>query len=186
MYDPAKVAQAFSKLFQTYPSFQAGAADDALRVYFEAVEPYETGDILEAVTAFLNGSVPGTNANFAPPAPVFAGECRRQMNIRLRRDELDRAYRPKLPPPDVEHTPDGRARMLALATKAIANLTAVGGEEDADRSAKARERAEAELKRRVETGEMICISGAPFPLSQTLAKQLGYSVGDADGERDVA
>lgn len=174
MYDPAKVAHAFSKLFQTYPSFQAGAADETLRVYFEAVGPYATCDILEAVTAFLNGSVPGTNANFAPPAPVFAGECRRQMNIRLRRDELDRAYRPKLPPPDVERTPESQARVRTMMAEALHGLA---GNDDDDAVKAAESKAQwARVNQHF----------APDQDERSVAERLGYSVGDADGERDVA
>lgn len=119
-YDPARVATAFNKLFQTYPSFQAAEADEALRVYFEAVEPYQTIDIEQAVKNILSGSAPGMNPNFAPPAPALAGEVRRVMNLRLDAENREKRLHPRLPSPEVVHSPESIARVKAM----VANLSA--------------------------------------------------------------
>ncbi len=132
MYDPAKVAQALDRLFRTYPSFQAGeAADEALRVYFEAVEPYQTGDILDAAQNFITGTAPGVNPSFAPPAPAVAAECRRVMNLRLESEA--RSKKPALPPPDVVKSAESRERVRLAAAGLISSLAEQARTEEASK-----------------------------------------------------
>lgn len=181
-YDPERVATAFQRLFQTYPSFQAAEADDTLRVYFEAVGPYETTDIETAVDNFLVGSAPGHgNPNFAPPAPVIAAEVRRVLTRRL---DVERLTRRALPAPEPVIGEAERAR-VAQGLRDLASSLGAGSErEEAERAARRREDSEAEIRHRVETGEFISRPGATYPISRTLAKKLG--IGDPDGDREVA
>lgn len=165
-YDPQTVAAAFQRLFRTYPQFQADGAEDALRVYFEAVDPYETADIEAAVRNFLSGSAPGHNPAFAPSAPQVGAETRRVMSQRLEAEARSRAARPALPPPDIEKTPEQRARAKALVEQTVANLTGLTEPEhmaSADNRKSILERANARFD-----------------------SERGYGVGDPDGDRDVA
>lgn len=130
--DHQRIAAAFDRLFRTYGPLGQGSTPDEvtrdrierIKVYFEAVAPYAEDDVDAAVEAFLTGSAVGVNPNFAPPAPAFAGECRRQMNARLRRAELERLARPQLPPPDIEKTPEQRERAKAKVAEFLENLAA--------------------------------------------------------------
>lgn len=138
--DHKRIAAAFDRLFRTYgPLGQGNTPEEIARdrmervkVYFEAVALYLEDDVEAAVEAILTGSAAGINPNFAPPAPAFAGECRRQMNLRLRRDELERLARPALPPPDIEKTPEAMERGRAIMDAAIASLTAMNESESAE------------------------------------------------------
>lgn len=128
--DQQRIAAAFERLFRTYgPLGQGSTAEEItldrierIKVYFEAVAPYEEQDVEAAVDAFLSGSAPGVNPNFAPPAPAVGGETRRQMNLRLDKENRERRLRPALPPPDIEHTPESRARMKAILEAGLAKL----------------------------------------------------------------
>lgn len=174
---------AFAKLFQTYQSFQAATeaeADETLRVYFEAVEPYQTDDILKAVENFLNGNVPGANAAFAPPAPHVGAECRRVMNLRLNHERL---MRPALPPPtDREIPADERERVKAKFQAWKASIPQT--DEETERAAASKARGEREVRWLRDRGDLVELRGSSVPISQTLLRQ--FEVGDSDGDRDVA
>lgn len=105
---------------------------ERVKVYFDAVSLYLEDDVEAAVDAILTGTAAGFNPNFAPPAPAFAGECRRQMNMRLRRAELERLGHPRLPPPDIEKTDEQRQRARAKMQQAIDNLSAGNALESAE------------------------------------------------------
>jgi len=127
-----RIAIAFDRLFRTYGPLGQGSTPEEVardrmervKVYFDAVAMYPEDDVEAAVDALLAGSAPGVNPNFAPPAPVVASECRRQMNLRLRRLELERMARPQLPPPDIEKTPEARERAKAKVAEFLASLSA--------------------------------------------------------------
>jgi hypothetical protein len=130
--DHKRIASAFERLFRTYPQFGQGNSPEEItrdrvekaKVYFDAVAFYSEDDVEAAVEAILTGTAAGMNPNYAPPAPAFAGECRRQMNMRLRRAELERLGHPRLPPPDIEKTDEQRARARALMQQTVDNLSA--------------------------------------------------------------
>lgn len=126
-----RIAAAFDRLFRTYGPLGQGSTPEEIardriervKVYFDAVALYLEDDVEAAVEAILTGTAAGMNPNYAPPAPAFAGECRRQMNMRLRREELARLGHPRLPPPDIEKTDEQRARARAKMQQAIDNLS---------------------------------------------------------------
>lgn len=130
--DHQRIAAAFERLFRTYGPLGQGSTPEEItrdrieriKVYFDAVALYAEEDVEAAVEAVLTGTATGINPNFAPPAPAFAGECRRQMNMRLRRAELERIARPRLPAPDIEKTDEQRQRARAKMQEAIDNLSA--------------------------------------------------------------
>jgi len=129
--DHQRIAAAFERLFRTYGPLGQGSTPEEItrdrieriKVYFDAVAIYLEDDVEAAVEAVLTGSAAGMNPNFAPPAPAFAGECRRQMNMRLRRAELARLGHPRLPPPDIEKTDEQRQRARAKMEAAIDSLS---------------------------------------------------------------
>lgn len=171
-YDPEQVTAAFNRLFSTYPRFGGSDLGEAMRAYFEAVEPYETQDILAAVRNFLSGAAPGVNPAFAPSAPMVGAETRRVMNLRL---DAEHRSRIPLPPPMIEHTPEERQRMAAMADAAIARLTQSLRTEDA----------EAE-RRRAEGWARTNARFQPDMSPDTVKRRLGFSVGDPDGDADAA
>jgi hypothetical protein len=130
--DHQRIAVAFDRLFRTYGPLGQGSTPEEItrdrieriKVYFDAVAFYSEDDVEAAVEAILTGTAAGMNPNFAPPAPAFAGECRRQMNMRLRRAEQERLGHPRLPPPDIEKTDEQRARARALMQQTVDNLSA--------------------------------------------------------------
>lgn len=177
-----RIAAAFHRLFRTYQRSDRGDAEALIRermeqaaAYFEAVSIYEIGDIEAAVTAMCNGSAHGFNPAYQPPAPVVAAECRRQMGLRLRSEELDRMHRPQLPPPDIQRTPEAQARVRELMQTTVRGL---GG--DPDEEAKALDAAAKARWAKVNQ------HFAPPQDEREMAARLGYVVGDADGEADAA
>jgi hypothetical protein len=118
------VTAAFNRLFSTYPQFGTANFDEAVRAYFDAIEPYETQDILAAIRIFLTGSATGHNPAFAPSAPLVGSETRRQMNLRL--DSEARSRLPALPPPPMLRTAEQIARVDAMLAEVKANLARKG------------------------------------------------------------
>ena len=173
-----RIATALERLFRTYQ--QPGAGEEALRdrierakVYFDAVAPYEIVDIEQAVANFLSGSAPGINPSFQPPAPAVGAECRRCMNLRL--DSEHRMRQPALPPPDLEKSPESRARVKAKVAELISRLADDQRTEDA-----------AAAKRRADMQKRVDERFAPDPSPGATLQRLGFEVGDRDGHEDAA
>lgn len=130
-----------------------------MRVYFEAVMPYQTIDIINAVENFLTGSAPGNNPAFAPPAPAIGAECRRVMNLRL--ESESRIKRPALFF-ESKVSPEARERGRYRADQAIAYLQELADAERAPRIVLAN----AIMKRAAETL-------GPDPDPEATARRLG-------------
>ena len=118
-------------MFRTYQQSDRGDEEtvardriERARVYFEAVAPYGVADIEAGSRSLLSGSAPGVNPNFLPPAPVVAAECRRQMNLRLDRENREKKLRPALPPPSVKRTAEDRAKVKAMVDDLVQRTTA--------------------------------------------------------------
>ena len=164
----SKASAAMERLFRAYP--QSDRANDDLRermerfrLYLEAVEPYDLRDIGAAVQSFITGSAPGVNAAFLPPAPLVAAECRRLMNLRVDRENRDKRLHPALPPPDVERSPESRAKVKAMIDDVVANLAAKSLDDPVERH----------RKRIAKTNERF--DRDPY-----------FEVGDPDGAADAA
>jgi hypothetical protein len=165
-----RIAAAFDRLFRTYGPLGQGSTPEEItrdrieriKVYFDAVALYQEQDVEAAVDAFLSGSAPGVNPNFAPPAPAVGGETRRQMNLRVDRENRERASRPKLPPPDIERSAESQQRVRDLMERTVNGLKAMSPDEDPQ------ERHRKMLRRTNEyfDGE----------------RERGFTVGDDDGE----
>lgn len=172
------VAAALERLFSTYQQF--GRSDEptdrikAAAAYFEAVKPYELRDIDAAVTNFLNGSVPGVNASFAPPAPAVGAEVRRVMNLRLDSEQRRYAPRGSLPAPTIERTPDSMERVKAMMQQAVAGLTSEAPADDA------------EAKRRKQAFQSRVFDRFDPPQSEAeMRKRLHIESDDSDAEGDM-
>jgi len=139
-----------------------------MRAYFDAIEPFSTGDIEAGVKAFLQGAAPGHNPAFAPSAPMVGAEVRRQMTMRLDADARNR--RPALPPPDVVRSAESRERVKALVEHATGKLGEARCTDDARRSPPK------PMSERVRT--ML----EPDMSSEALALRLGFGVGNDDEE----
>lgn len=125
------IAEALDKLFRTYDRSDRNAdpgdlARDRMakaKVYFEAVDPYEAQDVVQAVTDFLTGNVPGGwNVAYAPNALQVGSATRRAMERRVERERLDRLALP--PPADdfVQDPPEVRAKNRAMLDQLAAEL----------------------------------------------------------------
>jgi hypothetical protein len=119
-----------TRLLGSWPSAAAPAdGEEQLRSYMLAVEDYHADDVTAGVDALIKGTAPGVNPSFLPPPAVVGAECHRQNHLRTTREARDKALRPALPPPMVEHSAESRARVKALVDKAVGNLS-VAPEED--------------------------------------------------------
>lgn len=146
-----------------------------MKVYLEAIEPYEVRDINTAVTNFLTGAAPGHNPAFAPAAPQLAAECRRVLNLRLDHEQRMGLKRPRLPPPDVVRSPESQARVKALAERTINDLASVLRTEDA-----------AEARRKSDFVARVHDRFQPDMSDDAVAERLmGWRVGN-DGEGEAA
>lgn len=168
-----KIAAALERLFRTYPQSDRGdALDVALermeraKIYFDALAQYDLRDIEIGIAALISGSAPGVNPNFIPPAPVVAGEVRRQMGLRHHREDIDRIAQPKLAPPDVERTPESQARVRELMNRTVAGL----------RGMTEKDSAEADARRKALWDR----TNASFDAER------GYSIGDPEDAADAA
>lgn len=140
-----------------------------------AVEDYPADDVEAAIDSFLKGTAPGVNASFLPPAPAVGAECRRQLHLRVDRENRERKLRPQLPPPDIVHTPEERARVQQKIDDLLANLAAAMETEDAS------------LTRR-KLGQFAKTNAkfAPDMSPAAVRRRLGFEVGDPEGAEDAA
>lgn len=116
-----RIAEALDRLFRTYQQSDRNADPGELarerigkaKVYLEAVAIYEARDVEAGVDSLLNGSFPGHNPSFVPPAPVVGSATRRAMEFWLDSERRANLGHPRLPPPDIEKSPESRARVRA-------------------------------------------------------------------------
>jgi hypothetical protein len=120
--DIAQATRALEGLFRTYPGFKADDLAATIKTYLHAVSIYETQDVIQGISDFITGNVPGHNAAFAPSAPQVGSAVRRAMERRVERERLDRLALP--PPADdfVQDPPEVRAKNRALLDKLAADL----------------------------------------------------------------
>ncbi len=120
--DTAQATKALEGLFRTYPGFKADDLGATIKTYLHAVSIYETQDVIQGISDFITGRVPGHNAAFAPSAPQVGSAVRRAMERRL---EAERINRLSLPPPAddfVQDPPEVRAKNRALMDELAKSL----------------------------------------------------------------
>lgn len=154
-----------------------GEGAEQLRSYLLAVEDYPEGDVEAAINSLIKGNAPGVNPNFLPPPAVVGGECRRLMNLRLESERRDKLRQPALMAPDIDRSPEERARVKARIEAFVADqVTEANGPET--------------IKRRNEqwakTNAMFMPDMSDAAMSERLVRKTGYSVGDPEGQADAA
>lgn len=124
--DTTQATKALEALFRTYPGFRADDLAATVKTYLHAVSIYETRDVIQGISDFITGNVPGHNPAFAPSAPQVGSAVRRAMERRL---ESERLSKLSLPPPadDFEQDPPevrakNRARLDALAASLASTM----------------------------------------------------------------
>lgn len=158
-------------LFATFPP-QTGDLQAMLEAYDLALEGHDERDIETAVRRFIRGEVAGHNANFAPTAAKLGEAVRAAMNDRL--DHEHRHKPPPLPPPDIEKTPESRARVAAMVNELIERTAAQNRTDDA---------AKIKAAQWAKTNARFTPDMDPDAMRQRL---MPYASGDEDGDRDVA
>ncbi len=167
-------------LFSTYPAFQSGDARTALTAYDITLAGLPEQDISSGLKLFLQGMVDEHNKSFAPPAPLVGTVIRNIRDGRLHREkwnteaiaQIEARQQPK------EHDEPTRKvfvqRMFdgAVVLESEAALTP-------EAIAKKKAAAAAYLEAHDKTFD---IERSP----EATARRLGYTVGDPDGDRDVA
>jgi hypothetical protein len=151
------------RLLGVYPPLNTADAEQAVRNYLLAVDDYTAADVEAAVNTFIKGTAPGVNPSFLPPPPAVGAECRRQMNLRCDREQRERNFRPKLPPPDIERDEASQARVKELMERTARGLRTPDSDDPVARH-----------KRQLDK------TNARFD------QERGYSVGDPDAEWDAA
>lgn len=154
-----------------WPSQAVDDGEELLRGYLLAVEDYPAEDVEMAVDCLVKGIAPGVKPNFRPNPAETGSECRRQMGLRLRREELDR--KPALPPPDIQRTPESQARVRELMEATVTGLANETDDATAQAASKAR-------------WAKVNQHFAPPQDDDEMAARLGYVTGDADGAADAA
>jgi hypothetical protein len=146
----------------------ADDSDELIRGYLLAVDDYSIDDVTAAVDTLIKGTAPGVNPSFRPRPSEVGAECRRQMNLRLEHERIERLVRPQLPPPMVEHSDEDRERVKARLDAYLSD-TGAAKIDGADREiAGALRRANERFKPSDDPIEM--------------KRRLGFEVGDPDGE----
>lgn len=163
MQSPQAKLKDITRLLASWPSAN-GEGEEQLRSYLLAVDDYTADDVRLGVDALIKGIAPGVNPNFLPPPAVVGGECRRQMGLRHRAEDLEARYRPKLPPPDVERSPEARARMQAKVDAFLADVAVKTEDPEA-------------VKRRNEQWSKINARFMPDMSDEAMAERLGRQRG---------
>jgi len=157
-------------LFATFPP-QTGDLQSMLEAYEMALDGHDEADVETAVRRFIRGEVEDHNANFAPTAAKLGEAVRAAMNARL--DHEHRHRKPVLPPPDVEKSPESRARVAAMVA-GVVERTAEQLRTDDAAKAKSAQWAKTNARFMPDQGE------------DAMHERLGYSVGDPEDDRDAA
>ena len=163
MQSPQAKLKDIQRILALWPSQAADDGEELLRAYLLAVEDYHADDVTRAVDTMVKGTAPGINPGFRPKPSEVGAECRRQLNLRVDRENLDKRLHPALPPPDIERSPESRARVAAMVKQVAANLAAPPEEDPKERH-----------RRRI------------AKTNEVFDAERGFSVGDPEGAADAA
>lgn len=173
--DITQATKALEALFRTYPGFRSDDLAATVKTYLHAVSIYETVDVIQGISDFITGNVPGHNPAFAPSAPQVGSAVRRAMERRLESARLSRLSLPA-PADDFEQDPPevrqrNKAKLDALAASLAANLRT----DDAERD---RVRDQISSK----TNQRFAPPMDPNAMSRRLGMGTRYYVGDPEGD----
>lgn len=163
------------RILALWPSQAADDGEELLRAYLLAVEDYSADDVERGVDQLVKGTAPGVSPSFRPKPSETGAECRRQMNLRLDRENREKKLRPALPPPDIERTPEQRERARQLVARAVAGLTSKTAAEDAEQA-----------RRRQQLWDRTNSTFEPTMADQEIERRLGWRTGDPEGAEDAA
>jgi hypothetical protein len=159
-------------LFSTFPP-QPGELEAQIEAYGIALEGHDVQDIEAAIRRFIRGEVEGHNQSFPPTAAKLGAVVHECMHKRLDALNLEKRLHPRLPAPDIEHSPESIARVRAMVADLVPKLRT---KDAADEVRKA-----AEQKRWQERMDARFI-----PDETPEAMKARLHIGDPEGDRDVA
>lgn len=123
---------------------------------------------------FIKGQVPGHDGRFAPTAPMLAGACRLVLEKYNRVRYLEGIAAPRLPPPDIEKTPEQRERAKAKVAEFVAS---VGAEAMTEAETQERSARWAKVNARFDP---------PQDDASISARLIKYTLGSPESEREIA
>lgn len=150
-----------------------------LRRYVEVVEGFDIELVEAGVSICLGGELPGYDGRFAPTPPMFATACRMAADRRQRRARIENLSAPRLPAPLVEHTPESRQRIRAMAQQAADALAAVNAGEAVEEAERNRERWE-KVNARFQPDM------APDAVMDRLMRRRSYDIGAPESDENAA
>lgn len=168
------------RLLSAFPATNSGDPTLVLHNYLTAVADFPTDFVSDAVTMFIKGEVPGHDGRFVPTAPMVATACRLVAEKVARAKYLEGLKAPRLPALDIERTDEQRGRARALMQQAVDNLAAGTALESATEL-------EASKVRWEKTNARFQPEMTDRAIEERLLKRRPrYTVGDPDGDRDIA
>lgn len=176
MNDPIKVLKIVERLLLPFPRANGAAwANDALRCYIEVVKEHTIWDIESGAEMLKKGKFPGYDGRFEPTPPQFSTAARRAMEERLRMAERIKRLHPRLPPAEIVHTQEQRAKAKREVADAIASMAASDPQSDIN-SASNRERWQRINARFT----------PPMDDRSIMGRLAGYSVGAPESDREAS
>lgn len=176
-----------NKLFATCPLPSANTdPNQALKVYCEACSNYNADDVELAVKQFIEGTVKGVNAAFAPTAPQFVSQMRANLEytgkIRAGKNALLEQFKEQALDEEwaAKRTPEVKATVRKLVDAFVANT-----DERKRPKTPAQLALEADMIRRHDqlfADQFIDYNGVK--VSATLAGQFGVKVSPPDNVDD--
>lgn len=165
-----------SLLLASFPSFSSGDAEAALAAYELVMAQADERDLQPGFMVLINGEYAGHDGRFAPTAPQLATAIRIARDKRLRLEELDRRYTPRLPAPDIEKTPEQRARARAKMEAFVQSVGAADAELSAEAIASRKDRWDKTNHR----------FRPPMDDASVARRLLGYEIGSPESEENAA
>ncbi len=150
--------------------------------YLTAIDGFDIGLVEDGVDLVLRGELPGHDMRWAPTPPMLATACRAAADKSARQRYLAGIKAPRLPPPDITHSPEERER----ARQKVAEFIASQGPSFAEQQAADRDRADKLAKHDSFFADDFVPAEGVGRISKTLAKKLGYSVGSPESDEAAA
>lgn len=173
MQTPKRKIRDIQRLLSAFPP-QPGDPEQVLRNYVFAVDEWQADHVEAAVDLYLCGKVPGFDGRFAPTPPMLATGCRIAAEAAARSRYLDSLSTPRLPSPQIVHSPEERARVREL----VQGFVAAG---------EAHKAATEATKEHIERWNRVHARFDPPQDDQSLMERLlGYSVGSPESEENAA
>lgn len=122
MQSPQRKLKDIQRLLAAFPVTSQADPALVLHNYLTAIDDWHADHVEDAVTMFIKGEVPGHDGRFAPTAPMLARACGLVLERENRNRYLAGLQQPRLPKPDIEKTPEQRARALDAVEKFVERM----------------------------------------------------------------